>query len=446
MRTFMLLFCLIFTTQALAQTLPTREYTLNNGLKLVVREDHRTPVVTVQVWYKIGSSYEHKGITGVSHILEHMMFKGTRAHPEGQFADIITKHGGVLNAFTSYDFTGYYESLPVAQLETALKLEADRMRNVIFSEDKFEKELSVVIEERRMRTDDIPENLTYERFAATAMTNSSYRHPIIGWPDDLHNATLKQSTDWYNQWYRPNNAIVVVVGDVTPERVEALVKHHFGSIKKEPVPEVRPIPELTQLGEKRITVQRPAHTPYLFMGYQTPSYLTQPEPWHAPALTLLASILDGGESARFAKNIVRNQSLAVSAFADYSPFMRQDNLFILGGLPQQSKTLADLENGIRKEIARIQNELVSKAELERAKIQFKANDIYSLDSISTQANMIGNLEAINLSWQDKDKFLEQIDNISAKQIQAVAKLYLNKDALTVAHLVPEKSSSQQGAQ
>jgi zinc protease len=434
----LLLTGLLYSLVSLASAPKTDTFDFPNGLKLIVREDHRAPVVTVQIWYKVGSSYESTGHTGVSHILEHMMFKGTPTYPDGQFADIITKRGGALNAFTSYDYTGYYESLPANQLEIALVLEADRLRNARFSEESFKKELQVVIEERRMRTEDNPENLTFERFNATAIAQNTYHHPVIGWPDDLTHASLEASQGWYDLWYRPNNAIVVVVGKVEAKAVQALVEQHFGSIPAQAVPEVRALPEVPQLGEKRITVKRPGHSPYLFMGFQAPSYATQKEPWHAAALTLLSSILDGGESARLTKHLIRGQGLATQVFADYSPFMRQDYLFTLGGLPQQGRSLVELEQALWLELQKLQNELIPEHELARAKIQFKANDIFDRDDITTQASNIGSLEAIHLSWTDKDKLLEQVEALTAEQLQTVAKLYFNRDALTVATLIPQQ--------
>jgi zinc protease len=377
----------------------------------------------------------------VSHILEHMMFKGTPSHPAGQFADIITKHGGALNAFTSMDYTGYYESLPANQLETALSLEADRMRNTTFSEENFKKELQVVIEERRMRTDDIPEGFAYERFNATAIAQNTYRHPVIGWPDDLAHATLEASKQWYDTWYRPNNAIVVVVGDVKAQAVETLVQQYFGAIPQQAVPSIRAIPELMQVGEKRVIIKRPGHSPFLFMGFQSSGVLTQTEDWHAAALTLLSSILDGGQSARLTKNLIRGQGLATQIFADYSPFMRQDYLFTLGGLPQQGHSVDELEQALWSEVIKIQTQPITSQELARAKIQFKANDIYDRDDISTQANNIGSLEAVNLSWKEKDKFLEQVEKITAEQVQTVARLYLTRDRLTVATLIPEQGEN-----
>ncbi len=430
------LLCLIWTTGLTQQSLPTTEYTLSNGLKLIVREDHRAPIVTVQIWYKVGSSYEHTGITGVSHILEHMLFKGTTKHPDSTFLDTITKLGGSLNAFTSYDYTGYYQSLPKDQLAIALELEADRMRNINFGEEVFETELQVIIEERRLRIDDVPDSLAYERFEAVALTNSTYRHPIIGWPDDLKNATRQESYDWYKMWYAPNNATVVVVGDVDPQEVEKYTKKYFSNIKTSDIPVVFPQQEVVSLGEKRIEVKRPAKLPKLYMGFPVPVLLTAEDKSDIPALTVLASILDGGQSARFAKNLVRGQAVAASGSAGYMPMMRQDHLFVIEAIPKQDKTIKELESAIWQEIVALQETTVSRQELARAKTQFKASDIFKKDSISTQAWEIGALESVGLPWQTSDEFLEDIDKVTAKQVQAVAQKYFSRDSLTVAVLQP----------
>lgn len=441
--TFFTLLCLIWTTALAQGNLPTTEYTLSNGLKLIVREDHRAPIVTVQIWYKVGSSYEHTGITGVSHILEHMLFRGTDKHPDSTFADTITKLGGSLNAFTSYDFTGYYQSLPKEQMETALELEADRMRNINFTEEAFQTELQVVIEERRLRTDDVPEGLAYERFVANALVNSTYRHPIVGWPDDLHNATRQESLDWYKTWYAPNNATVVVVGDVDPKEVKKLTKKYFGEIKKSTIPEVLPQTEVKPLGEKRVVVQRPAKLPTVFMGVPVPSWPVAEDKSEVAALTVLSTLLDGGQSARFAKNLIREQAVAASVSSYYSPMMRQDLLFEIIGVPKQGRTPKEYEDAVWQEIVALQNEPVSRQELSRAKAQFKASDIYSKDSISVQAREIGCLESVGLSWETKEEFLKEVDKVTAKQVQAVAKKYFARDYLTVAVLEPVDTQDEE---
>ena len=231
---------LMFASQALLAGNGVHEYQLENGLKLIVKEDHRAPVMVSQVWYKVGASYEPDGITGVSHVLEHMMFKGTKTHPPGEFSRIIAENGGRENAFTSQDYTTYFQRMEASRLPISFELEADRMRRLQLQEEEFQKELRVVMEERRLRTDDKPTALTYEQFIATAYTASSYRSPTIGWMDDLENMTLTDLADWYRRWYAPNNATVVVVGDVDPDEVLRLARVYFGPLKPEKIEPPKP--------------------------------------------------------------------------------------------------------------------------------------------------------------------------------------------------------------
>ena len=239
------------------------EKTLKNGLKVIVKEDHRAPIMVSQVWYKVGSSYEHNGITGVSHVLEHMMFKGTKKYPPGEFSRIIAANGGQENAFTGRDYTAYFQTMEKRRLPISFEMEADRMRNVVLLEEEFKKEIQVVMEERRMRTEDNPHALTYEQFSAAAYVNSPYHWPIIGWMNDLENMNVDDLAKWYRTWYAPNNATVVVAGDVNPDEVFALAKEHFGDIEPSVIPKVKPRTEIKQKGIKRLTVKAPAQVPAL---------------------------------------------------------------------------------------------------------------------------------------------------------------------------------------
>ena len=216
------------------------EFLLDNGLKVIVKEDHRAPIVVSQVWYKVGSSYEPAGATGVSHVLEHMMFKGTRDHPPGEFSKIIAANGGRENAFTGRDYTAYFQTLSKDRLEISFELEADRMRNLTLGQKEFEKEIEVVKEERRLRTEDKPTSLTYEQLSAVAYRNLPYANPVIGWMSDLENMTVEDLQHWYRLWYAPNNATLVVVGDVDPKQVLELAKRHFGPLKPEKIPTQKP--------------------------------------------------------------------------------------------------------------------------------------------------------------------------------------------------------------
>ena len=421
------------------------EYELANGLKLIVKEDHRAPVVVSQVWYGVGASYEHDGITGVSHVLEHMMFKGTDRHGPGEFSRIIAENGGSENAFTSKDYTAYFQRLEKSRLPVSFELEADRMRNLKLDEKEFAKEVKVVMEERRLRTEDKPTSLTYEQFMATAYTSGSYRIPTIGWMDDLENMELADLQRWYDRWYAPNNATVVVVGDVDPQAVLALAKKHFGPLKPEVLEPPKPRIEPEQVGKRRITVRRPAKVPYMVMGYKTPVLKTASEEWEPYALTVLAGVLDGGSSARLSRELVRGQQIAASAGASYDPYARQSSMFLLDVTPANSRTIESAEQALQEQIQRLRTEPVAQDELDRIKAQTIAGEVYQQDSIFYQGMVIGKLETTGMSWRLKDEFVERINAVTAEQVQAVAKKYLVESGLTVAVLEPLPMDSEKTA-
>ncbi len=420
------------------------EKTLSNGLKVIVKEDHRAPIMVSQVWYKVGSSYEHLGITGVSHVLEHMMFKGTKKHPPGEFSRIIAANGGQENAFTGRDYTAYFQTMEKRRLPISFEMEADRMRNVVLLEEEFKKEIKVVMEERRLRTEDNPHATTYEQFTATAFVNSPYHWPIIGWMSDLENMNVDDLAAWYRKWYVPNNAIVVVAGDVDPDEVFELAQEYFGGIKPGLVPKLKPRTEIKQKGIKRINVKAVAQVPYMLMGYQTPSVVDNEAEWEPYALEMLAAVLDGGISARLESQLVRKQQVAASIGTSYDAFTPGRELLIFSGTPAQGKTVDDLEKAVKAQLKIIQTELVSDKELARVKAQVAAGKIYQKDSIFYQAMVIGMLEATNLGWQLGEKFVDRINKITKEQIREVAKKYLIDDNLTVAVLDPQAINSSKG--
>jgi len=413
------------------------EYKLENGLKLIVKEDHRAPIMVSQVWYKVGSSYEHDGITGVSHVLEHMMFKGTKAVPSGEFSQIISENGGRENAFTSQDYTAYFQTMEKSRLPVSFELEADRMRNLTIPDKEFLKEVQVVMEERRMRTEDNPQSLTYEQFNATAYASSPYRLPVIGWMDDLENMQVDDLSDWYQKWYAPNNATLVVVGDVDPDEVYTLAKKYFGPLKPSDISAVKPRREVVQRGRKDVKVEAPAKVPYLMMGYKTPVVLTAEQPWEPYALEVLAGILDGGDGARLASELVRGTAVAASAGAGYDGHDRMESLFLLSGTPSNGHTVKDLEKALIEQVQRLRETAAKPQELDRVKAQIRADKVYEQDSIFYQAMQIGILETVGLSWKDAERYLERIEAVTAEQVQAVANKYLVQDRLTVAELVPQ---------
>ncbi len=435
-RILMVLMIIMLPLLAQAKQMPTHEYHLANGLTLIVREDHRAPVVFSSVWYKVGGSYEHDGITGVSHVLEHMMFEGTHRFGRGQFMKIISNNGGQQNALTAYDFTAYYQKLSADKLWLSFELESDRMRNLLLTPQAFKKEVQVVMEERRLRVDDNPQSVTAERFNAAAYINAPYHHPIVGWMTDLKHLTVQDVKTWYRYWYAPNNAIVVVVGDVTPKEVLALAKKYFGPLKSEQLPKVKPRTEVAPLGTRTVVVKRPAKLPWLIMGYNVPVLTTAKQKWQAYALAVLSGVLDSGASARLNRDLIRGQQIAVSVDAGYNIYQRYNNRFTFSGVPAKQHTITELKAAFLAEIKRLQTTLVSQKELQRVKAQVIAENVYQKDSLMSQAMLIGMPEAVGLSWRDSDQFIRQINKVTPEQLQVVAKLYFKPKRLTVAILKP----------
>lgn len=419
------------------------EHRLTNGLKVVVKEDHRAPVVISQLWYKVGSADETSGYTGISHVLEHMMFKGTPRYPEGRFNAIIAQNGGQDNAFTSRDYTAYYQLLEQSRLSIAFELEADRMRNLTLAEKDFTKELEVVKEERRLRTEDDPNALSYEQLYATAFNNSPYQNPVIGWMEDLTTLQINDIQRWYETWYAPDNATLVVVGDVEPRQVYRLAEKFYGGIELTPQVPRKSRREPPQRGERRVTVKAPAQLPYIIMGYKVPTLTKDASDWEPYALEVLAGVLDGGRSARLSKHLVREQEVAASANASYSLYGRYDDLFLMDGTPAQGHSITELEQALSAEIDRLHQAQISNDELNRVKVQVVAGEVYKQDSVANQANQIGAVETLGLGWKVLENYVGQVQAVTVEQVQQVARKYLLKDRRTVVVLDPLPISPQQ---
>jgi zinc protease len=421
---------------AAAGQFDVREFKLDNGLKVLVKEDHRAPVVVSQVWYKVGSSYEHDGITGISHMLEHMMFKGTEQHPAGEFSRIISANGGRENAFTGDDYTAYFQSLEQSRLEISLELEADRMRRLKLDQGEFAKEREVVMEERRMRTDDQPRAKVSEYFKAMAFSNGPYKNPVIGWPEDIKGYQLADLQNWYGLWYAPNNATLVVVGDVQPEAVRDLAQKHFGGLAPSQLPEVKNRSEVEQTGQRRMTVKLPAKLPFLVMGYKVPALKDAAEEWEPYALEVLSGILDGGNSARLASRLVRGKQIAAEAGVEYDLYSRLPTLFSVEAAPVPGRSTAQLEQALREEIRQLQSQSVTADELARVKAQVVAHKVYEQDSGFYQAMQLGLLETVGLGWNKGEEYVDKVKAVTADQVQAVARKYLLEDRLSIAYLEP----------
>jgi len=416
----------------------TSERTLPNGLKVIVREDHRAPTAVHLVLYRVGSVDESKGRTGISHVLEHLMFKGTEAFPAGEFSRRVAQLGGRENAFTTNDYTGYFQQIGAAHLAEVMKLEADRMSNLVLAQKAFEQEVRVVMEERRLRTEDRAQSLVYEQFRAQAFIASPVRQPVIGWFSDLDALRLDDLRNWYRDWYTPSNVIVVVVGDVSADEVYRLAEATYGQVQARALPPRQPLDEPEQRGARRAWVKAPAENPYVLMGFKVPRLQDIERDSEPYALEVLAAVLDADENGRLTRNIVRGSRVANQVGAGYDSISRGPALFVLDGTPAEGRSTADVEQALRDEIAKIAKDGVSASELERIKTQYVAGQIYKRDSIMAQAMEIGNLEMTGFSYRDADRILARIAAVTADEVQAVAKRHFDSDdTLTVVTLLPQ---------
>ncbi len=413
------------------------ETTLGNGLRVIVKEDRRAPTAVQMVWYRVGSIDEVDGTSGVAHVLEHMMFKGTPSVGPGEFNRLVAAAGGRDNAFTSRDYTAYFQQVPKEKLPQMMQLEADRMRHLNVDAKEFAQEIKVVMEERRMRTDDNPQSKLFEQMNAVAFQAHPYRRPIIGWMSDLESMTAADARAWYDTWYVPNNAYLVITGDVDHQAVFALAEKYYGALEGHPLPVRRPQTEPPQEGIRRVTVKAPADLPLLVMGYKVPVLRDVAGDSDPYALEMLGAVLDGHAAARFGKKLVREDKVAVSAGVDYDATARGPGMFYLHGSPSEGRTVAELEAALRAEIARIQKEGVNEAELKRARAQLVASQTYKLDSMFAQAMEIGQYESSGLSYRDVDQVLARLQKVGAGEVQAAARKYFSDDSLTIGVLDPQ---------
>jgi zinc protease len=417
--------------------LPTHEFQLDNGLDVLVREDHRAPVITVMVWFKAGSIDEAPYETGLAHVLEHMMFKGSKRLDAGEFSRTVARFGGSDNAFTSYDFTAYFQQYEASRLPLALELEAERLKNLKIDDASFRRELQVVMEERRQRTDDKPTALAWEKFQAVARPGTGYAHPIIGWRDQLAQLQPQQARDWYDRFYVPGNATLVIAGDVTPEQVRPLVEKFFADLPRGETP---PRPETTlnpPPGERRMTLRLPVRVPALYMSYNVPSLTTADHQDDFYALTMLGGVLDGGTSARMESNLVRGQRLAAGLGAGYDGLQRGNGTFTITATPNPEVSLDELEAAIKAEIEKIAEQPPSEAEMDRVRAGVLAEQIYQRDSVMGQAMELGTLSVLGLDWRLAGQFDDNLEAVTPEQVQQAARKWLVAERSAVAHVIPE---------
>ena len=417
------------------------QFKLDNGLTVIVKPDRRAPTAVHMLWVRVGSMDEVDGASGVAHVLEHMMFKGTDKLQPGEFSRRVAALGGRENAFTSMDNTGYYQQVPANRLGDVMALEANRFAHSRYSDEEFAKELEVVKEERRSRTEDNPRALMFEQLRATTFIASPYRRPVIGWMGDLESLTAQDARDFFQRWYTPANAAVVVVGDVDPQQVLALAEQHYGGIASHAVPARKPRPEPEQRGLRRIEVKAPAEQALVALAFRVPQMTSlQPSPDNddALALTVLSAVLDGYSGARLDRALTQGPDrVADSASAGNGLLGRGPQTFSLVGVPAAGKTAAQVEAALRAQVARIAKEGVSEAELNRVKTQWVASEVYKRDSVMGQAQELGHYWIQGLPLDADAQLIERLRGVTAAQVQAVAQKYFGDDQMTVATLLPQ---------
>jgi len=431
---FLLTFPFLSPTFLLAEekNWPVTQETLPNGLEVILLEDHRAPVVTLQVWYRVGSRNEHTGITGISHLLEHLMFRGTPKYGQGEFSRLVQEEGGSHNAFTADDHTVYFENIAAPHLELLLELESDRMANLTLDETSFSAERKIVMEERRLRTADEPAADLYEQVSAAAYTAHPYGWPVVGWMSDLETMTLPEVKAYRQIFYVPNNAILVIAGDVSPAALLPKIKATFGAIRAGvPTPKVTSV-EPPQRGERRVKLKRPASLPLYVAAYHVPTLKSE----DSFPLALLSVVLAGGRSSRLQTALVEQKALALGADADYDRASQDPPLFTLSMRLAPGKRVQDAERALYREVERLQNKRVSPKELERAKNLVESSFVYGQDSLFYRAMQLGEYASLG-DWELIRKFVPGIRAVSAADVQRVAKTYLREDNRTVGILIPE---------
>lgn len=407
---------------------------LKNGLKVITIEDHKDPVISFQVWYGVGAINEVTGKTGLAHLTEHMMFKGSKKYAKGEVSRTVARHGGKENAFTSQDYTAYFQNFSKDKLEISLDLESDRMANLIVDGEEFLLERDVVMEERRQRTDDDPTSSVVEEMYAAAFKIHPYRSPVIGWMTDLENLSSEDLVSWYKTYYQPNNATIIVAGDITRDELLPKIRKYFGSIPKGPEPPTMNIVEPEQKGERRVWVKREAQLPFVFAGYKVPS-IGDPDEY---PLELLANILSSGRSSRLFRALVYDRQIAVYAGGSYDGISKGPGLFYFYGGAKPGVKIEEVEDAIYEELEKIKEDGVSKEELKKAKNQVEASFIMGQDSIFYQAMILGRLEAAGRGHEYLQDYLDGIRSVKVVDIKRVAEKYFIKDKRTVGILVPEK--------
>ena len=418
------------------------QYSLPNGLTVIIKPDRRAPTAVHMLWLRVGSMDEVDGTSGVAHVLEHMLFKGTDVLKVGEFSQKVAALGGRENAFTSRDYTGYYQQIPSNKLEAVMKLEANRFVKNQWADEEFKKELEVVKEERRLRTEDNPRSLMWEALNAVMFTASPYRRPIVGWMSDLDAMTPDDARNFYRQWYAPNNAAVVIAGDVDVDKAKALVEKYYGSIPQRAIPARKPREEPVQTGPRRLDFKAPAEQAYVSLAFKVPQMTspaaTDTATLDAYALVVMAAVLDGYSGARLDRSLTQGDNAVADSAGAYCGLSgRGPQICALDGVPANGKTAAQLEAALREQVAKIAKDGVSEAELNRVKTQWVAGQVYQQDSVFSQARSLGANWATGFPVNTDEIVIERLRQVTAQQVKDVAGRYFGNDAMIVGTLLPQ---------
>jgi zinc protease len=416
-----------------AHSLEVKEYSLDNGLKVIIIEEHKAPVATFQVWYRVGSRDEPASKSGLSHLLEHMMFKGTPKYGSKAFSRIVQKNGGVDNAYTTKDYTVYFQIFSSDRINLSIDLEADRMQNLTIEPKEMISERSVVMEERRMRYEDDPQNSLFEEVVAASFKVCPYRRPVIGWMSSIKSIERDNLYNYYKTYYSPDNAVIVIAGDVNADDIIEDIKHSFGNIPKGPPRENIVCTEPEQRGERRLILKKEAELPYILITYHMPNFPDE----DSYALDVLSMVLSGGKSSRLYKSLVYEKKIALNASASYSGFNRNPYLFFFSATASPGRDIKNVEDSLYAEINKIKTEPPSDREIQKAKNQVESSFIMGQDSIYVQAMNYGMFEMLG-DWRLIDRYLEGIRKVTPGDIVRVAKKYLTDENRTVGILMPEK--------
>jgi zinc protease len=407
--------------------------TLDNGLRVLLLEDRRSPIVSFQTWYRVGSRNETRGHTGLAHFLEHMMFKGTPTHGPRQFARLVEQNGGQDNAFTSQDVTSYYVNMVSDKIDLVIDLEADRMQNLLLDPKDIDSERQVVIEERRTRTEDDPSGVLWEEVNALAFRAHPYGQPVIGWMQDLDQITPAALRAFYRTYYVPNNALVVAVGDFSAPALLEKIRLRFGTIGRGPAPPPVTAVEPPQNGERRVLVRKAeARLPVVYMAYPVPNQKSD----DAPALEMLSTILSGGRSSRLYRSLIYDRQIALDAGGDYSWFAFDPNMFWFWATAMPGQTPETLEKELLAEMAKLVREPVSDLELQRARNQIEAAFVFQEDSVHRRAALLARFE-LSGGHALKDQYLQRMRAVTAADVQRVARAYFLDQKKNVGVLVPQ---------